>query len=307
MPVQQYLKYITVTLIALGFSLVIGVLITSVLLPGRLPLAGLELQDGARETLLQGERVNILIMGNDARSGENISRSDSIVLASIDPRLEKAVLLFIPRDTRWESSRHGTQKINAALALDGPGASVEAVQELLDIQVDYYIIINFEAFTSIIDALGGIEIDVQESMHKASEGIHIERGLQVLDGRNALGYVRYRDYPMGDVERDCHQEIFIQALAEKLLSAEVLDRLPELILELNDLLVTDMLTTEMIRYAAWAPAFSPDSIITQTMPGHFENEYDDSGQLASCYWIVSEEEAGTILEDLYAGRRFDIY
>ncbi len=307
MQISKYALYFVITILVLLIALAAGASISAWFFSSQ--LAG-HLQSGVRtaaDSAIDGSRVNILIMGNDARPGEGITRSDTLMLVSIDPHLRKAVFLLIPRDTKWESKRHGVQKINAALAFDGPEAAVNASEKLLDVKIDHYAVISFEAFIKIIDALGGVEIDVQEPMHKEAENIHLEEGRQVLNGEDALGFVRYRDYLMGDVDRDQHQAIFIKALAAKILSADTLVRLPELVMAANDLLVTDMLLTEMLEYASWAPAFSPDSIITQTLPGSFDNDYDESGSLISCYWIVTEEQAHGIIDDLYAGKHYEVY
>lgn len=307
MSLKDFGKYLLVTLILLGVSFGAGTLLVRKISQTALTGSWDPLPREEAAPAVDGQRVNILILGNDARPGEDITRSDTIILASIDPHQKKVVLLFIPRDTKWFSPVHGVQKINAALAYDGPTGAVQAVQDLVQVKIDHYMVVNFEAFKAIIDTLGGVEIDVKENMYKPSENIHVEKGLQVLNGEDALGYVRFRGYLMGDVTRAEHQAVFMKALVHKIMEPATVLKLPQLVLAVNKLLNTDMLATDMIRYASWVPAFTEASLVTQVMPGYFENGYDAGGTLISSYWIVMPLDARSILDDLYRGKTAQVF
>jgi LCP family protein required for cell wall assembly len=149
----------------------------------------------ANTTIEDTKRVNILLLGIDARNGETISRSDTIILASIDPELKRVAMVSIPRDTKISgSSAGGMDKINAANVIGGPQLAVSKVEELMGEKIDYYIEVDFKGFKQIIDTVGGVDINVDQKMYKPSEGINLKPGQQRLDGDGALAFVRYRDY-----------------------------------------------------------------------------------------------------------------
>ena len=105
---------------------------------------------------LTGKPINILFMGIDARDTKSNSRSDTMILASIDPGTDKVVMVSIPRDTRIKNSAGKYDKINSINMVDGPEAACDKVGELLNVTVDYYVITNFAGFGDIVDALGGV-------------------------------------------------------------------------------------------------------------------------------------------------------
>lgn len=303
-------KYLVIIALVFAMSFGLGTILTQQLMQyGILGLIGNSLTGSAS---LSGERVNILIIGQDARPNENVTRSDTMIVASIDPELKKVVLLWIPRDTKWVTSKYGTQKINASNSFGGPELCRDAIEDLLGIKLDYYVQLNFDAFRKVVDSLGGVEIDVEDYLYHADPDnpdleIDLDPGLQTLNGQQSLAYVRYRSYPMGDMDRDSHQAIFVKALAKKALSPVTVLKLPELVMEVQDSLVTDMPIGDMARLASWAPEFSSDAIITQTLPGFYENGYDSSGTLIWCYWKPDEDKTATIIDDLFAGKTFEPY
>ncbi|MDD3898897.1 MAG: LCP family protein, partial [Syntrophomonadaceae bacterium] len=108
----------------------------------------------------RGKQINILFMGIDARKMETNSRSDTMILASIDTKANKIAMVWIPRDTRVEVKRNHYDKINSVNYLQGPEAACRVVGDLLDIRVDHYVVTNFDGFARIIDILGGVTLDV---------------------------------------------------------------------------------------------------------------------------------------------------
>lgn len=303
-------KYGIIAVMVFALSFGLGTIITRQIM--NVGLLGLLSGSLSGSESISGDRVNILIIGQDARPNENVTRSDTMIVASIDPELKKAVLLWIPRDTKWVTSKYGTQKINASNSFGGPELCREAIEDLLDIKIDYYVQLNFEAFKKVVDGLGGVEIDVEDYLYHADPEnpdleIDLEPGLQTLNGQQSLAYVRYRGYPMGDVDRDSHQAIFMKALVKKALSPLTVIKLPELVMAVQESLVTDMSITDMAKYVSWAPAFDSESIITQTLPGFYQNGYDGNGNLIWCYWKTDEDKTGTIIEDLFAGKTFEAY
>jgi len=250
-----------------------------------------------------GKRTNILLLGVDARKGETISRSDTIILASIDPELNKAAVVSIPRDTKISGSASGgMDKINAANVIGGPELAVEKVEELMNEKIDYYVEIDFEGFKNIIDAMGGVTINVDQRMYKPSEDINLKPGLQTLDGRDALAFVRFRDYPMGDIERTAHQQEFIKALGKEILKPGTIVKLPSLVKEARANVKTNLGIKDMLKMATWAPGFSGESIVAQTLPGSFYDQRNSKGVLTASYWIADKTKTATLLDTMLSGQ-----
>ncbi|MGI5911223.1 MAG: LCP family protein [Syntrophomonadaceae bacterium] len=249
-----------------------------------------------------GERTNILVLGVDARPGEDNSRSDTMLLVSIDPKLDKVAVISIPRDTRIEVNGY-PEKICAANFIGGPGYAVEKVEDLMKLNIDHYVEVDFKGFEKIIDILGGVTVDVPQRMYKPSEGINLQPGKQQkLDGKKALAFVRFRDYVNGDIERTHQQQVFIKALANEVLQARTITRLPGIIKEVKDYVKTDIGFKDMLKMASWAPGFNSDSVIAQTLPGCFYDEVDGNGNLLKSYWLADEDEAANLLANLFEGK-----
>lgn len=249
------------------------------------------------------KRTNILLLGVDARKGEKISRSDTIILASIDPKLNRAALVSIPRDTKVSgNAAGGMDKINAANVVGGPEYAVEKVEELMNEQIDYYVEMDFEGFKNIIDALGGVTINVDQRMYKPSEDINLKPGLQTLDGYGSLAFVRYRDYPMGDIERAEHQQAFLKALGQEILKPATIVKLPTLVKEVKANVKTNLGLKDMLKMAAWAPGFTSESIIAQTLPGSFYDQRNAQGVLTASYWVADKNKTATLLDTMLNGQ-----
>ena len=144
------------------------------------------------------DKATIMIMGVDERE-DDVGRSDTLMIATIDPETNQAALLSIPRDTRVKIKGHGYDKINAAYAYGGHNLTQATVENFLGVRMDHYIIINPHAFQRIIDAIGGIDIDVEKRMYYKDpwddDGglvIDLYPGMQHMDGKTAESYVRDR-------------------------------------------------------------------------------------------------------------------
>ena len=147
----------------------------------------------------------MLLLGTDGRPGEDTYRSDTIVLARVDPTQKQVTLVSIPRDTKV-TINGSTQKINAAHALGGPEAVVKAVNKLCGVEISHYAEVSFDGMKELVDALGGVEVNVPDRIDdpKAADFV-IEPGLQTLNGDQALAFCRSRAFPDGDYTRMRHQ------------------------------------------------------------------------------------------------------
>lgn len=265
---------------------------------------GTDSADADQEMMLEeqeGERTNILVLGVDARPGEDNSRSDTMLLVSIDPHLDQAVVISIPRDTRVNVPGSPLDKICTANFVGGPAYAVKIVEEFMDLNIDYYVEADFNGFKNIIDTIGGVSINVPQRMYKPSEGIDLYPGLQKLDGYQALAFVRYRNYQFGDIERTAHQQEFLVALADELLQARTIPKLPALLKETRGFVNTNLGIRDMLRIASWAPGFTASSVTAQTLPGYFYDVYNHEGVMEQSYWVADREEATGLLDRLFEG------
>lgn len=262
---------------------------------------------GSQGFLIEGQRTNILILGVDARPGQdNVhARSDTMLLVSLDPGLKKVAVVSIPRDTRVKLNG-STDKINSANVYGGPELATRLVGELMSVKVDYYVEMDFTGFKNIIDALGGVDIDVPQRMYKPSENIDLQPGQQHLDGSQALAFVRFRDYTYGDIDRTRAQQQFLKALSREVLQARTVARLPALVNELHQCIYTNISISDMLKLAAWAPAFNPEGVYAQTLPGTFYEERDAYGELTASFWVVDEKLATQVLDALFAGQTLNV-
>jgi len=296
---NSFLKWMLISGLIFGMFFGLGAGLTKIMQPGD---PGKEKTAGEeKQNRIDGERTNILVLGVDARPGEKNSRSDTMLLVSIDPKLDKAAIISIPRDTRTEIKGLGTSKICAANFIGGPKYAVDRVEELMHTQIDYYIEMDFKGFEKIVDTLGGVTIDVPQRMYKPLEGINLHPGKQKLDGKKALAFVRFRDYTNGDIDRTYQQQAFVKALAGEVLQPRTIAKLPSLAKQMKQYVETDIGFTDMVKMASWAPGFNTGSIITQTLPGCFYDEVDSNGRLLNSYWLADKNATADLLENLFAG------
>lgn len=297
-----YVKYTAIAMVIFTMFFAMGSAISAYVNAGN--NEGKKAEKDQEDVLAEqdGERTNILILGVDARPGEANSRSDTMLLASVDPSLDQAVIISIPRDTRVDVPGSPLDKICTANFVGGPEYAVEIVEDFMGINIDYYVEADFNGFKKVIDRIGGVTINVPQRMYKPSENIDLYPGTKKLNGYEALAYVRYRDYIFGDIERTTHQQEFLVALADELLQPKTIPKLPGLIKETRNFVNTNMGLKDIIRIASWAPGFNSSSIITQTLPGHFYDVFNEEGIMEQSYWVADRGEINDLLDQLFAGK-----
>ena len=226
----------------------------------------------SEELLTAKDKATIMIMGVDERD-DDVGRSDTLMIASIDPKTNQASLLSVPRDTRVKIKGHGFDKINAAYAYGKERLSQDTVENLLGVSIDHYIIINTKSFKKIIDAIGGIDIDVPKRMHYEDpwddDGgliIDFQPGMQHMDGAKAVTYVRYRDEE-GDLGRIRRQQDFVRACMEKIVSPSIIPKLPAVIKEVMDSIETDLSFRQLLEFAGTLKESKNNGLKTDMVPG----------------------------------------
>lgn len=193
---------------------------------------------------------NIVVLGTDDRVKEDDpGRSDTLFVVMFDPKNKNVSLLSVPRDTRVRIPGHGWDKINHAYAFGGQKLTQQTTEELLGIQINNYVMVDFSGFEKLVDAIGGIDLDVEKDMYYYDDWdgflIDLSAGKQHLDGKKAIQYVRYRDED-GDIGRIKRQQKFIMAVYEKIASAQILTKMPGLVSEITKMIKTDLPMTEMV-------------------------------------------------------------
>ena len=216
------------------------------------------------------------------------------------------VKIRIPQDTRVQVSSNHYDKINSVNVLKGPEEACKVAGKLLDTRIDYYVITNFGGFEKIIDILGGVNIEVESAMTHYDPNpklsINLSSGPQRLNGAQALSYVRYRGGPTADIGRTVRQQKFVNALAQEMFKPAIITKLPELVPELSKHIHTNIPASDMLFMVQVAREFDTSSIVTQTLPGY---PFTDPKSGAS-YWEADADIAKGILDDLFAGKTYDV-
>lgn len=185
---------------------------------------------------LTKEPFSVLLLGTDQREDE-IARTDSIIYSVVRPVDNKVLLISIPRDsyvkmvgTPTIKGTRSETKINAAYAYGGAQMSVDTVEALLEHDVDYYATINFNGLKDVVNAMGGVELPITETIENKQadhEKFTIEANKPIYDGTEALNYVRYRED--SDFKRTERHRIFLKQMLNRMKSVENLTKIPELI------------------------------------------------------------------------------
>jgi LCP family protein required for cell wall assembly len=183
---------------------------------------------GGRPPVLAKGAMNILLLGSDSRDPDEKadagSRTDTIILMHIQADHKHAYLVSIPRDTYVNIPGHGDNKINSAFAFGGLPLVIETVEGFTGVHVDHLALIDFGGFQEVTDALGGVDMYVDQTI----KSIHppyrtFTKGNQHFNGAEALDYVRQRyQFPDGDITREKHQQEFLKAIMDKAASSGTL-------------------------------------------------------------------------------------
>lgn len=209
-----------------------------------------------------GELINILIMGVDIggiESDNEPKRTDTILLMNYNPKNKKINIISIPRDTRVVI-HNNWQKINNAHAINGVSGLINSVEDLLKVNINYYAKLNYEGFRTLIDNVGGIDMEISQNMYydDASQNLYInfKKGELVhLNGKKAEEFFRWRKNNDGtglidgDLGRIKNQHLFIEKFIEKLKKPSTLPRIPIMLSTLPKYVETNMGPSDIVKYA----------------------------------------------------------
>ncbi len=217
------------------------------------------------------DSMNILVLGSDNRGNETNGRSDTMMVVHVDRTQNFVSILSIPRDLYVDVPGHGMQKINAAYAYGGAALAITTVQNLTGIDLNQYLEVDFSAFEDMTNALGGVYVDVDHRYYNADptwELIKLSPGYQLLNGHDALEYVRYRHDQNLDFGRMARQQRFLQDLRQQAMSwNNLLFRLPGLVSALFRNVTTTLGATDVLKLAYWGVNLDPGRIRQVVMTG----------------------------------------
>jgi len=228
--------------------------------------------------------VNILLLGIDSSEvtyevDENSKRADTIMVLSIDPKINKVRLLSVPRDTKYKIKGYDNYRINAAYSRGGIELQVSSVEDLLGIDIDHYITVNYEAVKELVDAIGGVEVYTPEYHYLDPSTvppleINFEEGLHLLDGEESVKYLRMRKiYENQDIDRIKAQQDFIMKLFDKMKSPKMILKLPRLISIANRHVETDLSYGELAYLAYYGLSLEKDDIEMTMIEGEVKYPY----------------------------------
>jgi LCP family protein required for cell wall assembly len=198
------------------------------------------------DLLNSADRVNILLMGSDWRSGSNSYRTDVMLLVSLNTKTGTATLISFPRDLYVEIPGIGMERLNAAQEYGGFALTAATFMDNFGVRLDHYMLTNFSGFKSIVDSLGGITVNASMELYDlcalpqaVNDYCYIPYGSNYMDGQTALWYVRSR-HSSSDLDRTRRAQEVLVAIFQKAMGLNALTRGPELYNLFQSSVVTDL-------------------------------------------------------------------
>ena len=248
------------------------------------------------------EPFTALILGVDVED-EGASRSDTIIVATINPKTESMKMVSIPRDTLVYLPDGTMEKMNAAYATGGAARAREMVGEFLDIDIDFYATLDFRGLIELVDAVGGITVDsnlafTENNYDDPSNKVRIEKGLNNLDGAEALAYARMRKKdPRGDFGRqDRQKEVIVEVLSE-LASFNSLSKLPSILTAMQPHLTTNARSNDILSIASnYTSTFN--NVENLSLNGYDDREYFPHYGFSVYVWHPYEDSLAEVQQEL---------
>ena len=257
------------------------------------------------------EPYNMLILGFDKRPKEKAFRSDTMILARVDPKTKEVWLISIPRDMRAEIPGHGHSKINDAYFYGKEQLAIDTVEKLTGQKINYYMGVNFTGFRRIVNAMGGVWINVPVEINdteadpsRGNKYSHIDAGYQRLDGNHAITFVRARhQFADQDFSRMKNQQLFFKAAADQIANKTSVAKIPRIIATAAPYISTNMSLSQMLRTAQAMKGAGSKNVYATTLPGSWRTPYiwldEDEGregarEVRGRQALQGQEEAGSV-------------
>lgn len=220
---------------------------------------------------LTKDHFSVLLAGVDGGASLEEGRTDSLMVATFNKESRQVTLVSIPRDSYVDiiidDEDPFKDKINHAYAYGGIDTTIATVENLLDIPIDYYATINFDGIEDLVDAVGGVEIDVLIPISgKATGDVELEPGVQVLNGKEALAYARMRKQdPAGDIGRAGRQQQVIEAIIHEATTINSFTKLNRIMNAVGENIRTNMTLSEASQLQPYAKSLK--SFNRETLEG----------------------------------------
>jgi LCP family protein required for cell wall assembly len=268
------------------------------------------------EAAAESARINVLVMGIDRRPGQSfISRTDTMMLVSVDPDNEKVSVLSIPRDLYVVLPGRGRDRINTAFVYGSEGdnpaggalLAMQTVEYNLGVPIDHYLLIDFGAVTRAVDTIGGIDIIVPYEIYDPTfpdmdygvEPLYIPAGLQHMDGQTALKYARTR-HQDNDFERARRQQQVIMAFRSKLMAMglpELLLQAPQLYDRVDEGIKTDLSLAQIVELGRLAADIPEENIRREVLDVNYVSSYRT--EAGASVLVPINEKIGPLIQELF--------
>lgn len=249
--------------------------------------------------------INIALFGTDERDKTEKGRSDAIMILTVDKEHNKLKLTSLMRDSYVKIDGHGKDKLNHAYAYGGPQLAIKTINQNFNLNIRDYATVNFYHMQDIIDALGGVDIDIKKDEIEPVNAMMNElafagkykppylksAGKQSLNGRQALAYARTRYVGNGDFDRTERQRIILNALFEKVKSAGI-SKYPSLINTLLPMVETSLSQAEILKLGTSVLTSGLSNLEQQRFP--VDGYYKDGGQMINDTWYLPFDEKATV-------------
>lgn len=236
-----------------------------------------------------------LLTGVDLNDGQESthSRSDTMMLFKANFKTGDIDLISLPRDSRVMVKDNLT-KLNHAHSMGGIDLTIETIRKWLNVDLDYYVEVDFQAVQDIVDGMGGIDYTVPEGVNFEFEGVTIQEGPQKMDGAHALAYLRHRKgYAEGDLGRVKAQQDFLKTMLKEAIKPDKIGSIPSYIKTYFDRVRTNIPWNEIVGMLTQIGSLHADSLHTHIIPG--EGKYIDG---VSYYVVDDAKTKEMIVENL---------
>ncbi len=224
--------------------------------------------------------------------------TDTMLLVRFDPQNKKLSVLSIPRDTRTYVEGRGEVKINEANYYGGPASSAKSVSGLLGgVGIDRYVTVNVQGIKSLVDALGGITLNVPKDMKYTDESQHLyidlKAGKQLLNGEQIVQYLLYRHDDLGDIGRVQRQQLLMRAFVEEQVNVGLLARMPKILSVIQSHLDTNLSIEELVALAGFSTQIDRAGVQMLMVPGKFS----DTKDYKASYWLPDQNAIQTLVAE----------
>ncbi|MEM9768970.1 MAG: LCP family protein, partial [Cyanobacteria bacterium P01_D01_bin.71] len=225
--------------------------------------------------------------------------SDTMLLIRFNPHTEQLIVLSLPRDTRTLVQGQMT-KLNEANQLGGPALSAKSVSDLLGgVEIDRYVRINVQGVEKLIDALGGVTVNVPKDMKYQDDSQHLyinlKAGEQTLDGDKALQFLRFRYDDYGDIGRIQRQQMLMRATIDQAINPKTITRLPKILSVIQSHVDTNLSVEELLALSGYAAKSNDYNVQMLMLPGDFSSSRD----FELSYWMPNLNEIDSMVAEYF--------